>query len=95
MSKKNKSEYIRKYMRERYHKDAEFRERMRSLLRKSARKRCELVKKLRKEYPEYNEIISEYIRNKSIIGHKKAYKILKKKIDKLREEKGMYFPYGY
>lgn len=95
MNKKDKSEYIRRYMRERYHKDVEFRERMRNLLRKSARKRYELVKRLRKEYPEYDEIIAEYIRNKSIIGYKKAYKILKKKIDKLRKEKGIYFPYGY
>ncbi|MEM2083419.1 MAG: hypothetical protein QXY18_03370 [Nitrososphaerota archaeon] len=95
MSKKDKLEYIRRYMRERYHKDIEFREKMRSLLRKSARKRCELVRKLRKEYPEYDKIIAEYIRNKNIIGYKKAYKILKKKIDKLRKEKSMYFPYTY
>ena len=48
--------------------------------------------KLRKRYPEYDKIAREYKRNSKKIGYKKAYRIFKDKVMKLRKKYNVYFP---
>jgi predicted transcriptional regulator len=87
-----KKEYIKEYIRKRYSIDEKFREKFKKLLRKQAKKRGKLVKKLRKEYPEYNEAWLDLFRNTYKFNRKEAYKIFKQKVIELRKKYNVNFP---
>jgi len=82
-----RKEYKKRY-REKLKKDKKFREYHKKLLRKEYR----TIMKLRKKYQEYDKIAREYRRNVKKIGYKKAYRILKEKLMKLREKYNIHFP---
>ena len=85
---KKSREKARKWWRERWRKNKKYREYHKKLLRKEYR----TIMKLRKRYLEYDKIAREYRRNVKKIGYKKAYRMLKEKIMKLRKKYNIYFP---
>jgi predicted transcriptional regulator len=87
LNKKSK-EKARKWCRERWRKNKEYREYHKEILKKEKRK----AKKLRRKYKEYNKIVLEYKRSSKKIGHKKAYRIFKEKVMELRKKYNVYFP---
>lgn len=90
---KNKfRKYFKEYFLKKYKTDENFRKKHREYLRKSAKKRRGIMKKLRKDYPEYDKAIKEYLRNAFAYGKKKAYKIYKQKILELRKKHNINFP---
>lgn len=85
-------EWFNKYMTERYRKDPEFRERMKSHVRKSGRKIRLRILGLRRKYLSYNEAIKLYNRERCQIGFKKAWARHKERIFRLRKKVGVDFP---
>jgi len=79
------------YMTERYKKDSEFREHMKTHVRKYNTKMREVVKGLRARYIEYDEAFREYYREKRY-NEKVAWKHHKQRIEKLRIEFEIDFP---
>jgi predicted transcriptional regulator len=80
-------EKVRKHWKKRW-KNKEYREIHKEMLRKERMK----AKELRKKYEEYDKIALEYKRNSKKIGYKKAYRIFKEKLMKLRKKYNVYFP---
>jgi predicted transcriptional regulator len=87
LNKKSK-EKARKWCKERWRKDKKYREYHKEMLRKERMK----AKELRRKYEEYDKIALEYKRNSKKIGYKKAYRIFKEKLMRLRKKYNVYFP---
>jgi len=86
-----RQKYITKYIRERLRKDPEFRERFKTHVRKSAKRRYERIREFQSKYPEYDEVIRKYYRECRHDG-KTAWKRRKGRIAKLRRKMGIDFP---
>jgi transposase len=85
-------EYQRDYMRERYRDDPEFRERFKEYVRRYRKRRLGLVGKLRRLYPEYDEIIRLYARECYHLGYGEAWRRHKLRVGRLRRKYGVEFP---
>ncbi|MEM4469152.1 MAG: sigma factor-like helix-turn-helix DNA-binding protein [Candidatus Nezhaarchaeales archaeon] len=82
-----------KYVVERYRVDEEFRERVRRSARESMRRKRELKRILRDEYPEYREALRTYAREAKKLGQAEAWRRHRERIDELRARYGIEFPY--